>query len=102
MACLNRKKLLKLGVVQPTRSKFNCPIFVVAKKNGGAPTCARLLGTQCPNTQGQIFNEGLVKLEDPTVPSFPPLILLLVTGKFSINQNLDKMAFTISGLGQFQ
>jgi hypothetical protein len=35
MACLNRKKLLKLGVVQPTRSKFNCPIFVVAKKNGG-------------------------------------------------------------------
>ena len=26
---------LKLGVIQPTRSKFNCPIFVVAKKNGG-------------------------------------------------------------------
>ena len=26
---------LKLGVVQPTRSKFNSPIFVVAKKNGG-------------------------------------------------------------------
>ena len=28
-------KWLKLGVVQPTRSKYNCPIFVVAKKNGG-------------------------------------------------------------------
>ena len=26
---------LKLGVVQPARSKFNSPIFVVAKKNGG-------------------------------------------------------------------
>ena len=26
---------LKLGVRQPNRSKFNCPIFVVAKKNGG-------------------------------------------------------------------
>ena len=26
---------LKLGVVQPTRSKFNSPIFVFAKKNGG-------------------------------------------------------------------
>jgi hypothetical protein len=26
---------LKLGVVQPTRSKFNSPIFVVAKENGG-------------------------------------------------------------------
>ena len=26
---------LKLGVIQPTRSKFNSPIFVVAKKNGG-------------------------------------------------------------------
>ena len=26
---------LKLGVVQPSRSKFNSPIFVVAKKNGG-------------------------------------------------------------------
>jgi hypothetical protein len=26
---------LKLGVIQPTRSKYNSPIFVVAKKNGG-------------------------------------------------------------------
>jgi putative transposase len=26
---------LKLGVVQPSRSKYNSPIFVVAKKNGG-------------------------------------------------------------------
>jgi hypothetical protein len=26
---------LKLGVVQPSRSKFNSPIFAVAKKNGG-------------------------------------------------------------------
>ena len=26
---------LKLGVVQPTRSKYNSPIFAVAKKNGG-------------------------------------------------------------------
>ena len=26
---------LKLGVIQPTRSKFNSPIFVVAKKDGG-------------------------------------------------------------------
>jgi hypothetical protein len=26
---------LKLGVVQPTRSKFNSTIFVIAKKNGG-------------------------------------------------------------------
>ena len=26
---------LKLGVFQPERSKFNSPIFVAAKKNGG-------------------------------------------------------------------
>ena len=26
--------MAKLGVIQPTRSKFNCPIFIVAKKNG--------------------------------------------------------------------
>ena len=26
---------LKIGVVQPTRSKFNSPLFAVAKKNGG-------------------------------------------------------------------
>ena len=26
---------LKMGVVQPARSKFNSPIFAVAKKNGG-------------------------------------------------------------------
>ena len=29
------KQWLKLGVVQPTRSKFNSPIFVVSKKDGG-------------------------------------------------------------------
>ena len=28
-------KWLKMGVVQPARSKFNSPIFAVAKKNGG-------------------------------------------------------------------
>ena len=26
---------LKMGVVQPARSKYNSPIFAVAKKNGG-------------------------------------------------------------------
>ena len=26
---------LKLGVVEPSRSKFNSPIFAVLKKNGG-------------------------------------------------------------------
>ena len=29
------EKLLKLGVVRPSQSKFNSPIFVVAKKDGG-------------------------------------------------------------------
>ena len=28
-------KWLKMGVIQPTRSNFNCTIFIVAKKNGG-------------------------------------------------------------------
>jgi hypothetical protein len=28
-------KRLKLGISQPARSKFNSPIFAVAKKNGG-------------------------------------------------------------------
>ena len=29
------EELLKLGVVRPSRSKFNSPIFVVKKKDGG-------------------------------------------------------------------
>jgi hypothetical protein len=29
------EELLKLGVVRPSRSKFNSPIFVVNKKDGG-------------------------------------------------------------------
>jgi hypothetical protein len=29
------KERLKLGVVQPTTSKYNSPIFVVSKKDGG-------------------------------------------------------------------
>jgi hypothetical protein len=29
------EELLKLGVVKPLRSKFNIPIFVVNKKDGG-------------------------------------------------------------------
>ena len=32
---INVKQWLKLRVVQPTRSKFNSPIFVVSKKDGG-------------------------------------------------------------------
>ena len=28
-------KWLKLGVIQPTKSPFNCPTFAVAKNNGG-------------------------------------------------------------------
>jgi hypothetical protein len=96
------EKTVKTWCCSANKKQIQLPYLCCRQEKWGAPTCARLLGTQCPNTQGQIFNEGLVKLEDPTVPSFPPLILLLVTGKFSINQNLDKMAFTISGLGQFQ
>jgi hypothetical protein len=29
------EELLKLGVVRPSRSKFNSPIFVINKKDGG-------------------------------------------------------------------
>ena len=32
---LHVEELLKLGVVRPSNSKFNSPMFVVAKKNGG-------------------------------------------------------------------
>jgi hypothetical protein len=31
----HKKKLLKLGVVQPSRSKFNNPIYVVSRPDGG-------------------------------------------------------------------
>ena len=44
-------KWLKLGVIEPARSKYNSPKFVVAKKNGGI----RLVQDfRAPNEETQI------------------------------------------------
>jgi hypothetical protein len=48
---------LKQGVVQPSRSKFNNLIYVVAKPDGGLRIVHDFNGNQSRNLAGAIFNE---------------------------------------------
>ena len=49
------EELLKLGVVKPSRSKFNSPIFVVNKKGWRNENRSRLPGHQPEHARGQVL-----------------------------------------------
>ena len=98
---------LKLGVVQPTRSKFNSPIFVVAKKNGGLRLVQdfRALNAQTHTDKysmkdvseciGEIGRSGSTIFSTIDLTSgFWQMLLQPKSRPYT--------AFTISGLGQFQ
>ena len=55
------KQWLKLGAVQPTRSKYNSPIFVDlcgVKERWRSQNSARSQKAQCSVTRRQVFHEG--------------------------------------------
>ena len=86
-------KWLKLGVIQPTRSKFNCPIFVVAKKNEGLQIVQdfRVLN-QTPrstNIQLKMSANASEKSADPTQSYSPPLIWPPDFGKCYYTREVD-------------
>ena len=98
---------LKLGVVQPTRSKFNSPIFVVAKKNGGLRLVQdfRALNAQTHTDKysmkdvseciGEIGRSGSTIFSTIDLTSgFWQMLLQPKSRHYT--------AFTISGMGQFQ
>ena len=98
---------LKLGVVQPARSKFNSPIFVVAKKNGGLRLVQdfRALNAQTHTDKysmkdvseciGEIGRSGSTIFSTIDLTSgFWQMLLQPKSRPYT--------AFTISGLGQFQ
>jgi hypothetical protein len=98
---------LKLGVVQPSRSKFNSPIFVVAKKNGGLRLVQdfRALNAQTHTDKysmkdvseciGEIGRSGSTIFSTIDLTSgFWQMLLQPKSRHYT--------AFTISGMGQFQ
>ena len=98
---------LKLGVVQPARSKFNSPIFVVAKKNGGLRLVQdfRALNAQTHTDKysmkdvseciGEIGRSGSTIFSTIDLTSgFWQMLLQPKSRPYT--------AFTISGMGQFQ
>lgn len=98
---------LKLGVVQPARSKFNSPIFVVAKKNGGLRLVQdfRALNAQTHTDKysmkdvseciGEIGRSGSTIFSTIDLTSgFWQMLLQPKSRHYT--------AFTISGLGQFE
>jgi hypothetical protein len=98
---------LKLGVVQPSRSKFNSPIFVVAKKNGGLRLVQdfRALNAQTHTDKYSMKDVseciGEIGRSGSTIFS----TIHLTSGFWQMllqPKSRHYTAFTISGMGQFQ
>jgi hypothetical protein len=98
---------LKLGVVQPTRSKFNSPIFVVAKKNGGLRLVQdfRALNAQTHTDKYSMkdVNECIGEIGRSGSTIFSTIDLTSGFWQMLLQpKSRSYIAFTISGLGQFQ
>jgi hypothetical protein len=98
---------LKLGIIQPTRSKFNSPLFVVGKKDGGVRLVQdfRALNTQTLTDKysmkdiseciGDIGREGSTIFSTIDLTSgFWQMILHPKSRPYT--------AFTVPGMGQYQ
>ncbi len=98
---------LKLGVVQPTRSKFNSPIFVVAKKNVGLRLVQdfRALNAQTHTDKYSMkdVSECIGKIGRAGNTIFSTIDLTSGFWQMLLQpKSRPFTAFTISGLGQFQ
>jgi len=102
---------LKLGVVQPTRSKFNSPIFIVVihgrQEKWRTPTRARLpaLSAQTHTDKYSMkdVSECIGKIGRSVSTIFSTINLTARFWQMLIQpKSKPYTAFTISGLGQFQ
>jgi hypothetical protein len=98
---------LKLGVVQPTRSKFNSPIFVVSKKNGDLRLIqdfwALNAQTHTDKYSMKDVSECIGKIGTSGSTIFFTIDLTSRFWQMLLQpKSRHYTAFTISGLGQFQ
>ena len=98
---------LKLGVVQPARSKYNSPIFVVAKKNGGLRLVQdfRALNAQTHMDKYSMkdVSECIGEIGRSGSTIFSTLDLTSGFWQMLLHpKSRPYTAFTVSGLGQFQ
>jgi hypothetical protein len=56
------EELLKLGVVRPSNSKFNSPMFILAKKDGGVRIIQDFWAINQQNHGGQVLHEGCARM----------------------------------------
>ena len=97
---------LKLGVVEPCRSKYNSPIFVVAKKDGGLQIVQdfRALNSETfvDKYSMQDVNECVAEIGRSGSTIFSTLDLTSGFWQMQLHPEAKKTtAFTIPGLGQF-
>ena len=98
---------LKLGVIQPTRSKFNCPIFVVAKKNGGLRIVQDFRGlndnTMVDKYSMKDVSECIGEIGRSNSTIFSTLDLTAGFWQMLLHpKSRPYTAFTLPGKGQFQ
>ena len=101
------EELLKLGVVRPSRSKFNSPIFVVKKKDGGLRIVqdfrAINLQTQVDKYSMRDVQECIDEIGRAGSTIFSTIDLTSGFWQMMLNPECRKYtAFTLPGLGQFE
>ena len=101
------EELLKLGVVRPSRSKFNSPIFVVKKKDGGLRIVqdfrAINLQTQVDKYSMRDVQECIDEIGRAGSTIFSTIDLTSGFWQMMLNPECRKYtAFTLPGIGQFE
>jgi hypothetical protein len=98
---------LKLGVLQPARSKFNSPLFIVAKKDGGVRIVQdfRALNAKSVTDKYSMkdINECIGEIGRAGSTLFSTLDLTSGFWQMVLHpKSRPYTAFTVPGLGQFQ
>ena len=100
-------ELLKLGVVRPSRSKYNSPIFIVSKKGGGIRIVQdfRAINTQTLVDKYSMrdVQECIDEIGRAGSKIFSTIDLTSGFWQMMLNPECRKFtAFTLPGLGQFE
>ena len=98
---------LKLGVVQPARSKFNSPIFAVAKKNGGVRLVQDFRALNAQTLEDKYSMKDVTECINEIGRSgsniFTTIDLTAGFWQMLLNpKSRPYTAFTVPGQGQFQ
>ena len=98
---------LKLGVIQPARSKFNSPLFIVAKKDGGVRIVQDFRALNAKSVIDKYsmkdINECIGEIGRAGSTLFSTLDLTSGFWQMVLHpKSRPYTAFTVPGLGQFQ